>query len=212
MWRNRHNWLLGLLLLGQAAFSHPVAFKGAWSFMAFNQPDMLDWQVLYSFERNFSLGVDFVREEMSGRERYFLIPRISWLVQRWNGKEYQANIYVYGGVGGTTRDSRTKLAGEGSLEADYETRKYYVSGKSTWMGASEQESLVSYQLRAGFAPYLADFDGIHSWLIAQVQYYPNASTENLRVGPVLRVFYRNVLWEMGVSARGTWNLNLMVHF
>lgn len=212
MWRNIHSLWLGLFLLGSPAFSHPVAFKGAWSFMAFNQPDMLDWQLLYSFERKFSLGVDFVREEMVGPERYFLIPRLSWLVQRWNGKEYQANIYVYAGVGAARRDSDIKLAGEASVEADYETRKYYVSGKGTWIGARDQASLVAYQLRAGFAPYLADFEGIHSWLIAQAQYYPLANEENLRVGPVLRVFYRNVLWEMGVSVKGTWNINLMVHF
>lgn len=180
--------------------------------MAFNQRDMLDWQVLYSFERNLSLGVDFIRDNMEGPDRYFLLPRISWLIHRWNAKDSQANIYVYGGAGAATKDGLTKFAAEGAIEADYETRKIYLSGKGTWVGADSFDPLHVYQLRLGFAPYLAEFDDVHSWLIAQAQYFPYASEEKLRVGPVLRVFYKSVLWEMGVSAQGSWNLNFMVHW
>jgi hypothetical protein len=193
-------------------FSHPVAFKGAWSFMAFNQPDMLDWQLVYSFERKFSLGVDFFRDTMEGPDRYFLIPRLAWLVNRWNGDGYQANIYVYGGVGIANKQSQTDFAAEGSIETDYETRKFYISGKATVVASKISDTLAIYQFRTGFAPYEGDFEALHSWLIAQVQYLPFAKEEQLRVGPVLRLFYRNVLWELGVTTRATWNFNFMAHW
>ena len=206
-------WIL-LLVVGLpiASQAHPVAYKGAWSFMAFNQPDMLDWQLLYSFERQFSLGVDFYRDTMEGSERYFLIPRLSWLAKRWNGNDSQANIYLTGGVGAAKKGGRHQLAGEGSVEADYETREIYFSGKATAVVARGFETLAVYQIRAGFAPYVADFESLHSWLILQGQYLPNSLENKIRVGPMLRLFYKIVLWETGITTQGLWNFNFMVHF
>ena len=201
--------LVGLPLASPA---HPVAFKGAWSIMAFNQPDMQDWQILYSFERQFSLGVDFFHDTMEGPDRYFLIPRLSWLIKRWNGDHSQANVYVYGGVGAAKKGNVHELAGEGSLEADYETREVYFSGKATVVAAKGFDTLAIYQARVGFAPYVADFEGLHSWLILQGQYLPFAKMNEVRIGPVLRLFYKNVLWEMGITHQGLWNFNFMVHF
>lgn len=206
-------WILALLTaMPLASPAHPVAYKGAWAFMAFAQPDMMDWQLLYSFERQYSLGVDFFRDTMEGPERYFLIPRFSWLVKRWNGDSSQANIYVYGGVGAAKKGNAYELAGEGSVEADYETREVYFSGKATVVAANNFNTLAIYQARAGFAPYLVDFDGLHSWLILQAQYLPFSPQDQVRVGPVLRLFYKSVLWEMGLTTQGLWNFNFMVHF
>lgn len=180
--------------------------------MAFNQADMLDWQLLYSFERNFSFGLDFYRDTMEGPDRYFLIPRLSWLVNRWNGDGYQANIYVFGGVGAARKNSITEPAIEGALEADYETRQIYFSGKATAVAAKNFDTLAVYQLRAGFAPYQGGFEELHSWLIGQAQYLPYARENRWRVGPVLRLFYKSVLWEVGVTTQGNWNFNFMVHW
>jgi len=213
MWTKRHHSLATILLFwGGSLVAHPVAYKGAWSFMAFNQPDMQDWQLLYSVARKFSLGVNYIHDTMEGADRYFLIPRVSWLVNRWNGKDYQANIYVYGGIGIAKKNALNEVAGEAAIEADYETRKVYFSGKASAVVAKGFDTLAIYQLRAGFAPYEGGYDEIQAWLIAQAQYLPFAKSEPVRVGPVVRIFYRNVLTEMGVSAQGTWNFNFMVHF
>jgi hypothetical protein len=29
---------------------------------------------------------------------------------------------------------------------------------------------------------------------------------------MVRFFYHNILWEMGASVKGSWMLNLMVHY
>ena len=194
------------------SLAHPVSFEDGWSFMAFNQSDMYDWQLLYTFKPNLSLGVDFIRDNMELQERYFLIPRLSWLVKRWNETESQANIYVYGGVGAARKGSFSNPAIEGAIEADYETRAVYFSSKAQIVAAQDFNTLATYQLRAGFAPYLGESGELHSWLIGQVQYLPFAAEQSLRVGPVLRMFYKNVLWEFGVSTKGSWNFNFMVHW
>ena len=200
------------ILFGSLSFAHPVSFKGGYSFMAFNQSDMFDWQLLYTFHPKHALGVDFIRDTMEPQERYFLIPRLSWLVHRWNEFDSQANIYVYGGVGIARKGDRTELAAEGAIEADYETRKIYFSGKATAVAARNFDTLAIYQLRAGFAPYVGEANDLHAWLIGQLQYLPFAPEESLRIGPVLRTFYKNVLWELGVTTKGSWNFNFMVHW
>lgn len=202
----------GFLLSMSPAFGHPVTFKGGTSFMAFNQADMLDWQLIYTFHPKLAVGVDFIRDTMETQERFFLIPRVSWLIQRWNELDSQANIYVFGGAGLARKEGYSAPAVEAAIEADYETRKIYFSGKATTVAARGFDTLSIYQLRTGFAPYVGEAGDLHAWLIAQIQYLPSAKQESLRVGPVLRLFHKNILWELGVTARGSWNFNFMVHW
>ncbi len=207
--------LLPILLLGlftSVAFAHPVAFQGALGVMAYHAPDMVDWQVAYTVHPKFALGIDYYRDAMEADTKTYYIPRVNFLAHRWNGHDFQANIYLYGGYG----VAHAKGSDRGALlvggEADYETRKVYFSGRATSLFARDLNNSTLYQLRAGIAPYVGDFEGLNSWLILQAQYFPNALQEKLRVGPLLRFFYRNVLWEAGVSSQGTWLFNFMVHF
>jgi hypothetical protein len=206
-----HAFIVFLLVAAAPAHAHPVAWKGAGIVNAFHQPDMIQWQALYSWERNLSLGVEYARDTMEGPERRFLLARFSWLVHRWNGKSHQANVYLTGGVGALLGDE-ARLAAMTALEADYETQRVYFSAKASTFVARDTRPLTMFQGRAGFAPYEGGYDDIQAWVIAQAQYFPGASQEPLRLGPVFRVFYRNVLGELGVSAEGTWTMNFMVHW
>jgi len=204
--------LIITLFLAPSLGAHPVSFKGGYSFMAFHQADMTDWQLLYTFHPRSAIGVDYIKDSMEPESRYFLIPRLSWLVKRWNSLESQGNLYVYGGVGVARQGALTQAAALGAVEADYETQEVYVSGKATQLRAEHLNALEIYQLRAGFAPYVGESGDLHAWLIGQAQYLPNATMESLRVGPVLRLFHRNVLWELGLTTQGSWNFNFMVHW
>lgn len=201
-------WLWGI----PSVFGHPVTFKGGSTFSAFNQADMYDWQLNHTFIPRWSLGVDFIRDTMEGRERYFLVPRLAWLLHRWNETESQANIYVSAGAGLARKEGLNEAAISAALDADYETREIYLSAKTMLIAARNFDTFALYQARAGFAPYVGESDELHSWLLAQVQYLPYAREEVLRIGPVLRMFYKTVLWELGVTARGNWNFNFMVHW
>jgi hypothetical protein len=64
--------------------------------------------------------------------------------------------------------------------------------------------------RVGFSPFKADFNSLQSWAMLQLWSDPVTSQE-LKVTPLLRFFYQNVLWEMGASTKGDMMLNLMVH-
>jgi hypothetical protein len=201
--------LISLAFFARAE-AHPVAFKGAIGLMAYQQADMLEWQALYSVTNRYSLGVDYIWDTMEGPARRLLLARVNWLAHRWNGSDHQANIYVSAGGGAAFLTGATQGAGLGGLEADYETRRVYFSGKTQGI-FTRGSGYWFHQLRAGFAPYLGDYEGLNTWLIVQLQSFPQASADKLRVGPVLRQFYKNVLWELGVSSQGAWSFNFMVH-
>lgn len=203
-------FLLFFLARLGTAHAHPVAYQGAIGLMGYHQADMLEWQALYSVTSWFSFGVDYSWDRMNGPERQVAVGRVNWLAHRWNGRDYQANLYLSAGAGMLERLGTTQGTGLAAVEADYETRKVYFSGKVQSVLA-KGAGFSSYQLRAGVAAYPGEYEGLNTWGIVQLQYFPEAASDQLRVGPVVRFFYRNVLWELGVTSEGLWNFNFMFH-
>ena len=76
---------------------------------------------------------------------------------------------------------------------------------------SENEKIYNrLDLTSGFAPYLADFDELNSWVLLRVR--TNISFHNPLTIIMIRFFYRNFLWEMGQDFNGNTHLNFMVRF
>lgn len=197
------------------AFAGPISYEGGWMFSTENQPDYVNWQVSYSLKPWFSLGADYAYDKMEGGNadpKNYGIVRGNFLLKRWNEMDSQGNIYLYGGAGGVKAGDVTGAAWLGGIEADWETRKIYTSAKAQYLDSDKFGASSMYQARFGVAPYLTKFENLHTWVILQVQYFPDAFEEKLKVSPLMRFYIDNVLWELGVSARGTWSFNTMVHF
>lgn len=208
--------LSALLLIVQLAAiaparAHPVSFQGATSVMTWNQPDLSDTWVTYSARPYLALAGRYMRMVMPEGESRVYLPQVDVLLKRWNAKEYQANIYAYGGFGGARFQSRDGTAAIAGFELDAESRKYFVMGKAEAMRGSIGPDFDQFQLRLGIAPYEAEFEELASWLMVQAQYNP-ALTTKYAITPLARFFYKSVLWETGVSLDGDWMLNVMFHF
>lgn len=203
-----------LLLMASAARAHPVPFKGAVSVMSWNQPYFNDTMMSYSFARKAAVAGTYMRMDMSDGEMKVVAPQINLLAKRWNESTSQANIYLMGGFGSYEFDDglsdRTKTTALGGAELDWESRKYYLSGKFTGLWPSFDENTYVQTYRVGRAAYPAEFDEMSAWLILEAQHI-NRRERELTVTPVLRLFYRNVLTEIGASFTGDWMLNFMVH-
>lgn len=141
------------------------------------------------------------------------MPQLNFLLKRWNELDSQANIYLSIGHGGEKVKTSFKDTSILALEADWESRKYYVSAKEDVLLSNRDSGLNVYQtkLRAGFAPYLAEFNEINTWFILQTD-FSNKMEEEFKLTPFVRFFYHNVLTEFGVSSKGDAQFNLMVHF
>jgi hypothetical protein len=183
--------------------------------MTWNQPFLNDFWMTYSFSRNAAIAARVMRMSMPGGDSQIYLPQMDYLVSRWNENNSQANIYVYGGFGALQSYSlgsgQLGYAGAAGAEADIESRKYFLMGKVEGMLPSIGQNLLSVMGRIGIAPYEAEFNELASWLMIQLEYHP-ALTRIYVITPLVRFFYRNVLFETGVSFQGDYLLNFMVHF
>lgn len=204
-------FLLSFMALASAALAHPVSYQGAFSVMTWNQPFLLDSWVTYSFRPDAAIAARYTQMQMKeGKARAYL-PQLDYLVKRWNESDYQANIYVYGGFGGVHINDSNGRGGLVGVEADAESRRYFVMSKYEGMFSSVTPDSHQATLRLGVAPYEAEYKELASWFMIQVQYHPSLQ-RNYAITPLARFFYKSVLWEMGVSLDGDWMLNLMFHF
>lgn len=203
-------YFLGLLF-SLSAYSHPVAYQGAYSFMSINNSEMSENTLIYSPKYWLGLGVKSVQSE---NEKWNNL-HLGFLLKRWNEFNSQANIYAFGGPGIVSiRQEDDSFKDESfmryGVQADWESREYYTMIK--YNGAySKNETSEEFQARVGFAPFIAGFNDFNLWAILQYQHMP-FETEQTRVTPILRMFYKTVLWELGSSLDNNWNLNFMVRF
>lgn len=198
------------LLLSGTALAHPVIYKDGIVASSMTMGDMTDANVSYSFHPRWSAGVNYWRLTDGVNESEWQLAKLNHLVYRYNGEESQGNLYLHAGLGRTeSATEKDRLGYMTGLEADWETRKLYLSGKYLHLGSAQEDTGI-WVGRIGVSPIMADFKSLQSWAMVQVWYDPITARE-AKVTPLLRFFYHNVLWEMGASLKGDMMLNLMIH-
>lgn len=198
-------------LLSASALAHPTSYQGAVAVMTWNQPFLSDNWIAYSYRADMAIAARLMRMEMPEGRLWAYLPQADFLLKRWNLPDAQANIYAYGAFGGVRMEGKSGRAGLLGVETDAESRSLFGSLKAERMNASIGPDFEHYEARVGMAPYEAEFDEIASWFMVQLQYHPTLEKKTV-VTPLARFFYRNVLWEIGVSLEGDTMTNLMFHF
>jgi len=213
-----HFWSWMLLALCyfsplSAAHAHPVTFQDGSALFLKYQPKLSGTEFNYSYTPRSALGVTHVRFKRNAHEtEHYLIPKWNTLYQRWNKPSSQANIYLSAGMGAFHQeDGDSGGALLGSLQADWESRRYYTQFNADLIQAEGDNDLHHFRARVGVAPSLAAFDEIQTFLIAQVSYLPERA-EAFQVGPVLRAFYGRYLFEIGMTQDGEFVGTAMIHF
>lgn len=204
------SFLAVMLCLNGEAFAHPVSYQGAVSLMSYNKEDENEVLLTYSFKSYLAAAAFYFRE---GDVNYTM-PRLNWLAKRWNNEDSQANLYLSGGYGVERSFNEQVGVGFGSVEADWESRKYYTSvqynrflRKDT--DAASRPDFETIKLRAGLAPYLAGYSEINTWLILQAE---KMNDKPVELTQFIRLFYKNALIEVGAGFSGGMAFNYMVHF
>ncbi len=213
--------LLATLACAPQALSHPVFYSDGRGFMSWNTPDKTEFYGAYTLSHRFALGARYFgfREGMNPGnypdESYYL-AQTSFLLKRWNAPASQGNIYLELGGGQAVLNpsglaSRSMPAYMAELEADWEDRRYYTLAKLKYLKASELEERAGVMARVGIAPYIANFDELNTWIILETeQEFRSGATPSLT--PLIRLFYRNFLTELGYGLGGGFHFNFMTHF
>lgn len=211
-------WALG------TAYAHPVSYKGSRGLIGSYSPALSHNQFNYSFKHWFATGIHHIQSSVwSDTRASFVSANI--LLKRWNTSGLQANIYSVVGVGRSHLGSSDESAGLGAVRFDIEDRNYYFLSKHLRVFNKKQTDLEQTVVRAGFAPYVEQFDGIHSWLILEFQRLNFVDIDlgvgdtNITIGRdledvtvFLRIFYKNLLFEIGQSFDGVTKFNYVTFF
>jgi len=160
----------------------------------------------YTFNPHFALGL-YSKYEINQDEFWMAGPQLNTLIKRWNLPDGQGNIFSMTGAGMARQGSNNQPAAWAALLADYETRRWFFSYEPRVMYAGNIEKSFWQRAHAGFAPYLANYDELNTWLLIRVDHHP-AKNDHFVVTPVLRFFYKTIWLELGYSS----NNHVMVNW
>lgn len=202
--------LIACALFAAKATARPVAYLGAWSVMSESRVDQSEAMIGYTFHRQMTVGLHASSYRLGKDVAWFAAPYVAATALRWNDEGRQSNLYLGAGYGmsGVNTFNAERLPGSlALLEADTETRSVYVSIRSEHVTLGGED--FSYaRARIGLAPFLAAMGGLHTWILLQDDY--SAWTKTNDVTPMLRFFFQNILWELGISVKGHAQMNWTV--
>ena len=205
---------LSMLLMSTGAHARPVSYPGGVTLITENSGDRYAGLVHYSPTARYALGyrAEYWRED----DFYLHSLQVNNLLQRWNTKNSQANLYLKSGLGLATTDrgafdSERDLAGFTGLAADWETRRYYVSYANRYTEAGDIADNFRQTARLGVAPYIAEYGDLHTWLMLEVRHAPE-SEDKVTVTPLVRIFKGTHLVEGGISDQGDVLFNWTIRY
>ena len=208
------NFLLFMLCLTFTfgVFAHPVSFKGSTGIMGHHSSNLTHNQLNYSFRHWFATGIHHIRRSDTQNAKA-TFASTNFLLKRWNGSGHQANIYMVLGIGNSSLAGTSETSGMSLLQFDIEDRDYYFLIKSLGVFRKENTDFQQTVVRVGITPYVENFNGIHSWLILEWQNSKFSGENNISdLTPFLRIFHRNLLFEIGQSFDGVTKFNYITHF
>jgi len=204
--------LLLFLVFAVAATTQakPLSYVGGTMVMQENDETGYTLTIDYTFNPHFALGV-YSKYEIGGNDFWMAGPQLNTLIKRWNLPDGQGNIFSMTGAGVARQGSNTQPAAWASLLADYETRRCFFSYEPRLMYAGNIEKSFWQRGYAGFAPYLANYDELNTWLLIRADHHP-AKNDHFVITPVLRLFYKTIWLEAGYSSNNHVMVNWTVQF
>jgi hypothetical protein len=198
--------------LGLEASARPVSFVGSKMVMLSGQSMMASLTVDATLVRGLALGATYGWMQRREDALDFAAADLNVLLWRLNGQGYQANAFLLGNAGVLLERGAARPAGAVTLEVDAESRRFYGLAQlrylRSWDGRTED---VQGLARVGVAPFLAGFTEMNPFLVVQYQYLPRFAQAHV-VTPMLRLLYRSVLLEVGISLRGEPLVNVTTEF
>ncbi len=181
---------LVMLVTATKALAHPVSYKGAIGIMPNYSRDRQDLEVNYSFSSKAAVGFSAMRMDDESEISRFFIPRLNYRVYRDNERGSQTNFYISSGLGLKRHAGHTDGVGMISTQFDSETRRLYGLLGTEHLLGFDGETMNRFEARVGIAPYLGEFDDLHTWLIGRIELTPElerlsekpaSNLDNLRI-------------------------------
>jgi DNA-binding transcriptional MerR regulator len=201
---------IGFLSLSPQAEAKPISYVDGFMIMQENDETGKTLSLDYTINPNVAVGL-YAKKESGDMDFTTLGPQVNYLVKRWNFPGAQGNIFSMTGAGVSRFQDDDEFSAWTGILADYETRRIFTSYEIRGMYAGDIETSVWQRARVGFAPYLANYDDLNTWLMVQVDHHP-AKEDNVVVTPLVRFFYKTTLVEAGYSSNDHVMFNWVLQF
>jgi hypothetical protein len=220
------------LYLTVQSHSHatPVGFADSTMAMGEFSKDFSEIVGVYTFTRSdaLALGWEESRFTHAGQhDKKLRLTEVHYnrLLQRWNGPESQANLFLLMGLGtasGTGVAALTQSAARSQnvwlpgFQFDYETRRVYVALKGHGAfgmdkpAGGKKLSQSRRSVSAGFSFYKTEYDEWQPWLIAEVK--RNTLKPDVESTVYLRGIHKTLFIEGGVGFSKANRGDLQVNF
>lgn len=192
----------------------PMGFKDSWMAMGDLGPNWQEGWVNYALTSRDAVGFGALgmRSDDKRLRRTFEEVTYTRLLQRWNTRDSQANLWFVGGIGAIQGNtfSGSRLAWAPGVQADYETTRVYVSA----MARAYRAKGINHDygsVRAGFSFYEVDYEETQPWFIIEARRMRNLSGKT-EVTPMLRFINKGYFIEAGVNNSRQFRLNFMYIF
>lgn len=177
--------------------------------MVMNNGDYNSVHQHYSPSFDYSIGYRFEHRRDSNAELH--MGQVNYLVNRWNKKGSQANIYLKGAAGIAVDEGHSYGAGSAGFAVDWENRRYFVSYENRYLTAGPIENSFTQSGRVGITPYIGDYGDLHTWIMLQADHAPEKD-DKFELTPMVRFFKGTHLTEFGVSTDGNVLFNYVKRF
>jgi hypothetical protein len=205
--------LIGCCSLLHSLNGHPVTFKGGTQLTLNYAQELQSMQLQHSYTHRTAYGLMAFHFDRPDLRRSYLTAGHNWLGKRWLLPHAQGNFYYGMGAGMSSdpdRNSRTSAAAVAFVQLDYETRRIYTAWQSQLL-IDRSDAFTKHSAAVGFAPYLAEFDELNTWLLLRAEYITDLS-DAVDLTPTLRFFYDQFFWELGITTDGEVRGMFMMHF
>ncbi|OUU63712.1 MAG: hypothetical protein CBC22_00235 [Alphaproteobacteria bacterium TMED62] len=194
--------------------ARPVSYVGGLTLMSFNDYQSNSLLIHYTPSSKYSLGYNI--EYWNDKEFWINNLNLNYLLKRINTKKSQANFYFKSGLGFLYTDfkkneKKKEYVSTLNFSADWETRSKFVSYSSELIKSENIANIFLQKARVGFAPYIASYGEIHTWLMYELNYM-SSGDNNLKSAAILRFFKSTNLFEAGIDVDKNILLNYIKRF
>lgn len=199
-----------------SAQSKPIAFANGTTVMAeYGAGTMTEVQGFYSPSYRYSIGGGYLslKSDVNDNTHDITYVRFNYLPKRWNMEAAQANVFVWGSIGGAHigETGENEFAWNTGGQFDYETRRVYGSLRTDYHAATAYHHRID-TLQLGLAPYKHDYQTLAVWFVVQGRHYTGGIYDGVEWAGLLRFFKRNAWLEAGLTQDGKVQTMLMFNF
>ncbi len=188
----------------------PLSYPGGVMIMQENDETGHTLSLDYTVTPKYAMAL-YAKKEEGGDDFTTVGPQINTLIKRWNLPDGQGNIFNMTGMGVSHGNDDNEFSAWTGFLADYETRRIFISYEPRIMYAGDIDKSFSQRGRVGFAPYLANYEDLNTWLMVQVDHHP-MKDDTFVVTPLVRFFYKTTLVEAGYSSNDHLMFNWQLQF